>query len=166
MAKTSLQIAQEAELRPIEQVADRAGVEPDELMPYGRYKAKIELSLLERLSGVQNGKLVCVSGMTPTKAGEGKTTTAVSLTQGLGAIGESPVLCLREASVGPVFGIKGGAAGAGLAQVVPMEDLNLHFTGDMHAIGAANNLLAAILDASLLHGNPHDIDPLLSLIHI
>ncbi|MBA2579677.1 MAG: formate--tetrahydrofolate ligase [Thermoleophilaceae bacterium] len=160
MAKTSLQIAQEAELRPIEQIADQAGVEPNELMPFGRYKAKIELSLLERMAGVQNGKLVCVSGMTPTKAGEGKTTTAVSLTQGLGAIGESPVLCLREASVGPVFGIKGGAAGAGLAQVVPMEDLNLHFTGDMHAIGAANNLLAAILDASLLHGNPHDIDPL------
>ena len=160
MSKTSLQIAQDAELRPIEQIAEQAGVEPDELMPYGRYKAKIELSLLERMASVQNGKLVCVSGMTPTKAGEGKTTTAVSLTQGLGAIGESPVLCLREASVGPVFGIKGGAAGAGRAQVVPMEDLNLHFTGDMHAIGAANNLLAAILDASLLHGNPHGIDPL------
>ena len=98
--------------------------------------------------------------MTPTKAGEGKTTTSVALTEGLGYIGRSPVLCLREPSLGPVFGIKGGAAGGGLAQVVPMEDLNLHFTGDIHAIGAANNLLAAILDASILHGNPHQIDAL------
>ena len=98
--------------------------------------------------------------MTPTKAGEGKTTTSVGLTEGLGYIGRSPVLCLREPSLGPVFGMKGGAAGGGLAQVVPMEDLNLHFTGDIHAIGAANNLLAAILDASILHGNPHRIDAL------
>ena len=98
--------------------------------------------------------------MTPTKAGEGKTTTSVALTEGLGYIGRSPVLCLREPSLGPVFGMKGGAAGGGLAQVVPMEDLNLHFTGDIHAIGAANNLLAAILDASILHGNPHHIDAL------
>ena len=98
--------------------------------------------------------------MTPTKAGEGKTTTLVGLTQGLGVIGKNPVACLREASVGPVFGIKGGAAGGGLTQVVPMEDLNLHFTGDIHAIGAANNLLAAMIDASILHGNPHKIDAL------
>ena len=98
--------------------------------------------------------------MTPTKAGEGKTTTSVALTEGIGDIGRSPVLCLREPSLGPVFGIKGGAAGGGLAQVVPMEDLNLHFTGDIHAVGAANNLLAALLDASILHGNPHTIDAL------
>ena len=107
-----------------------------------------------------DGKLVCVTGMTPTRAGEGKTTTLVGLTQGLGVIGKNPVACLREASLGPVFGIKGGAAGGGLTQVVPMEDLNLHFTGDIHAIGAANNLLAAMIDASILHGNPHQIDAL------
>ena len=116
--------------------------------------------MIERLADRPNGKIVCVAGVTPTKAGEGKTTTAVSLTQGLGKIGKNPVLCLREPSLGPVFGIKGGAAGGGLTQVVPMEDLNLHFTGDIHAIGAANNLLAALLDASILHGNPHKIDAL------
>ena len=110
--------------------------------------------------GAPDGKLVCVTAITPTKAGEGKTTTSVSLTQGLGHIGRKPVLCLREASLGPVFGIKGGAAGGGYAQVVPMEDLNLHFTGDIHAIGAANNLLAALLEAHILHGNALGIDPL------
>jgi formyltetrahydrofolate synthetase len=158
--KSSLEIAQEAELVPIEGIAERLGLEPSEIEPYGRFKGKVGLSVLDRLSGVPDGKLVCVSGVTPTRAGEGKTTTAVSLTQGLGAIGKSPVLCLREPSLGPVFGIKGGAAGGGLTQVVPMEDLNLHFTGDIHAIGAANNLLAAMLDASILHGNPHKIDAL------
>ena len=116
--------------------------------------------MLDRLKDVQDAKIVCVTGMTPTRAGEGKTTTLVGLTQGLGVIGKNPVACLREASVGPVFGIKGGAAGGGLTQVVPMEDLNLHFTGDIHAIGAANNLLAAMIDASILHGNPHKIDAL------
>jgi formate--tetrahydrofolate ligase len=156
--KSSLEIAQEAELQLIERIAERAGLDPDEIEPYGRYKGKVSLSVIDRLSDVPDGKLICVSGMTPTKAGEGKTTTAVSLTEGMGAIGRSPVLCLREPSLGPVFGIKGGAAGGGLAQVVPMEDLNLHFTGDIHAIGAANNLLAALLDASILHGNPHKID--------
>jgi formate--tetrahydrofolate ligase len=158
--KTSLEIAQEAELQPIERIAERSGLEPDEIEPYGRYKAKLSLSVIDRLASVANGKLVCVAGMTPTRAGEGKTTTAVGLTQGLGAIGKSPVLCLREPSLGPVFGIKGGAAGGGLTQVVPMEDLNLHFTGDIHAVGAANNLLAALLDASILHGNAHKIDAL------
>src|SRR5437764_2525559 len=158
--KTSLEIAQEAVLQPIEQIAERAGLEPDEFEAYGRYKAKVSLSVLERLKDVRDGKLVCVTGMTPTRAGEGKTTTLVGLTQGLGVIGKNPVACLREASVGPVFGIKGGAAGGGLTQVVPMEDLNLHFTGDIHAIGAANNLLAAMIDASILHGNPHQIDAL------
>jgi formyltetrahydrofolate synthetase len=157
---SSLEIAQQAELRPIEELAADIGLEPEEVEPYGRYKAKIALSALERLRGAPDAKIVCVSGMTPTPAGEGKTTTAVSLTQGLGVVGERPVLCLREPSLGPVFGIKGGAAGGGLAQVVPMEDLNLHFTGDIHAVGAANNLLAAMLDASILHRNPHRIDAL------
>src|SRR5918996_31026 len=158
--KTSLEIAQEAKLEPIEAIAERIGLELDEVEPYGRYKAKIALSAMDRLRPRPDGKLVCVSGMTPTRFGEGKTTTAVGLTQGLGAIGRSPVLCLREPSLGPVFGLKGGAAGGGFTQVVPMEDLNLHFTGDIHAIGAANNLLAAMLDASILHGNPHAIDAL------
>src|SRR5215469_12837787 len=158
--KTSLEIAQEAELVPIDQIAERSGLEPDEIEPYGRYKAKVALSVLDRLKGRPDGKLICVTGMTPTRAGEGKTTTLVGLTQGLGVIGKNPVACLREASVGPVFGIKGGAAGGGLTQVVPMEDLNLHFTGDIHAIGAANNLLAAMIDASILHQNPLKIDAL------
>ncbi len=158
--KSSLEIAQEAVLQPIEQIAERAGLEPDEIEPYGRYKAKVSLSVLDRLKGVKDAKVVCVTGMTPTRAGEGKTTTLVGLTQGLGVIGKNPIACLREASVGPVFGIKGGAAGGGLTQVVPMEDLNLHFTGDIHAIGAANNLLAAMIDASILHGNAHRIDAL------
>ncbi|MGZ8634142.1 MAG: formate--tetrahydrofolate ligase [Solirubrobacteraceae bacterium] len=158
--KSSLEIAQEAELQPIESIAEQAGLHADEIEPYGRFKAKIGLPVLDRLGGLPDGKLVCVAGMTPTRAGEGKTTTAVGLTQGLGAIGRKPVLCLREPSLGPVFGIKGGAAGGGMTQVVPMEDLNQHFTGDIHAIGAANNLLAALLDASILHGNPHQIDAL------
>ena len=158
--KSSLEIAQDAVLQPIESIASEAGLEPDEIEPYGRYKAKISLSVLERLAHRPDGKLICVTGMTPTKAGEGKTTTLVGLTQGLGVIGKNPVACLREASVGPVFGIKGGAAGGGLTQVVPMEDLNLHVTGDIHALGAANNLLAAMIDASILHGNPHKIDAL------
>ena len=162
MAKlpSSLEIAQSATLRPIGELAEEAGLLPDEVELYGRYKAKIDLSVLDRLADRPDGKLVNVTAITPTKAGEGKTTTAVSLTQGLGTIGKSPVLCLREASLGPVFGIKGGAAGAGLAQVVPMEDLNLHFTGDIHAIGAANNLLAAMLEAHILHNAKPYIDPL------
>ncbi len=158
--KSSLEIAQEAELIPIDEVGATLGLEADEVEPYGRFKGKVELSVLERLKDRPDGKLICVAGMTPTKAGEGKTTTAVSLTQGMGKIGKKPVLCLREPSLGPVFGIKGGAAGGGYAQIVPMEDLNLHFTGDIHAVGAANNLLAALLDASILHGNPHSIDAL------
>ena len=157
---SSLEIAQEAQLRPIAEIAEAAGLLADEIEPYGRYKAKIDLTVLERLAGRPDAKLIDVTAITPTKAGEGKTTTSVSLTQGLGHIGRSPVLCLREASLGPVFGIKGGAAGGGYTQVVPMEDLNLHFTGDIHAIGAANNLLAAMMDASILHGNRHKIDAL------
>jgi formate--tetrahydrofolate ligase len=157
---SSLEIAQEAELRPITEIAEGAGLEPDEYDLYGKYKAKVSLDVLERLKGTADGKLICVTAITPTKAGEGKTTTSVSLTQGLGHVGKKVALCLREASLGPVFGIKGGAAGGGYAQVVPMEDMNLHFTGDIHAIGAANNLLAAMLEASLLHGNSLGIDPL------
>jgi len=158
--RTSLEIAQDAVLRPITEIASDAGLEPDELELYGRFKAKIDLSVLDRLAGRPDGKLIDVTAITPTKAGEGKTTTSVALTQGLGQIGKQPVLCIREASLGPVFGIKGGAAGGGFAQVVPMEDLNLHFTGDIHAIGAANNLLAAMLEAHILHGNELAIDPL------
>src|SRR5215208_2490986 len=157
---SSLEIAQSAQLRPIADVAADAGILPDELELYGRYKAKIDLSVLDRLAAQEDAKLINVTAVTPTPQGEGKTTTAVGLTQGLGHIGKNPLLCLREPSLGPVFGIKGGAAGGGLTQVVPMEDLNLHFTGDIHAIGAANNLLAALLDASILHGNPHKIDAL------
>src|SRR5919201_315131 len=157
---SSLEIAQEAQLRPILEIAEAAGLVPEEIEPYGRYKAKVDLGVLERLAGRADAKLIDVTAITPTKAGEGKTTTSVSLTQGLGHIGRSPVLCLREASLGPVFGIKGGAAGGGYAQVVPMEDMNLHFTGDIHAIGAANNLLAAMIEAHILHGNELGIDPL------
>ena len=158
--KSSFEIAQDAELESIPSLAHRIGLEPDEYEPYGRYKAKVALSVIDRFQHRPDGKLVCVTGMTPTTAGEGNTTTLVGLTQGLGVIGKRPVACLREPSLGPVFGVKGGAAGGGLTQVVPMEDLNLHFTGDIHAIGAANNLLAAMIDASILHGNPHRIDAL------
>jgi formyltetrahydrofolate synthetase len=157
---SSLEIAQNATLLPIGEVAASAGLEPDEIDLYGRFKAKVDLSVLDRLADRADAPLVCVTAITPTKAGEGKTTTSVSLTQGLGHVGRRPVLCVREASLGPVFGIKGGATGAGYAQVVPMEDMNLHFTGDIHAIGAANNLLAAMLEAHLLHGNELGIDPL------
>jgi formyltetrahydrofolate synthetase len=157
---SSLEIAQDATLRPIAEIAEAAGLEPDEYDLYGKYKAKVDLGVVDRLASTPDAKLVCVTAITPTKAGEGKTTTSVSLTQGLGYLGRKVALCLREASVGPVFGIKGGAAGGGYAQVVPMEDLNLHFTGDLHAITAANNLLAAMLEAHLLHGNTLGIDPL------
>jgi formate--tetrahydrofolate ligase len=157
---SNLEIAQAHRLEPIADIAARYGLNEDEYDLYGNYKAKVDLSVVDRLAAKPDGKLVCVTAITPTKAGEGKTTTSVSLTQGLGKIGRQPVLCLREPSLGPVFGIKGGAAGGGYAQVVPMEDLNLHFTGDIHAIGAANNLLAAALEAHLLHRNKLGIDPL------
>ncbi|HYX76780.1 MAG TPA: formate--tetrahydrofolate ligase [Gaiellaceae bacterium] len=147
------------DLRPIAEVADRLGLEPDHLSPYGRFAAKVELTALDRLSAAPDGKLVCVTSVTPTKAGEGKTTTAISLADGLAYIGEHPVLALREPSLGPVFGIKGGGTGGGLAQLAPMELINLHFTGDIHAIGAANNLLAAVVESHLLHGNELGLDP-------
>ncbi len=157
---SSLEIAQSATLRPILDLAADIGLEPDEVEAYGRYKAKVDLGVIERLADRPDAKLINVTAITPTPAGEGKTTTSVSLTQGLGVLGKKPVLCLREASLGPVFGVKGGAAGGGYAQVVPMEDLNLHFTGDLHAITAANNLLAALIDAHVLHGNELGLDPL------
>ena len=157
---SSLEIAQAATLRPIGDIADELGLLHDEVEPYGRYKAKVDLSVIDRLADRPDAKLINVTAITPTPAGEGKTTTSVSLTQGLGKLGRKPVLCLREASLGPVFGVKGGAAGGGYAQVVPMEDLNLHFTGDLHAITAANNLLAALIDAHLHHGNAAGLDPL------
>jgi formate--tetrahydrofolate ligase len=157
--KSGLEIAQEAELRPITEIAAAAGVEPDELEPYGSHRAKVSLSILERLADRPDGKLIITTAITPTKAGEGKTTTSISLTQGLGAIGKDVMLCLREPSMGPVFGIKGGGTGGGYAQVVPMEEINLHFNGDFHAVTSAHDLLAAALDASIYHGNTLGIDP-------
>jgi formate--tetrahydrofolate ligase len=156
---SSLEIAQAAELRPIADVAADAGLLPEEAEPRLRHAAKVDLSVLDRLRGEPDGRLVIVTGITPTSAGEGKTTTSVGLTQGLARVGTRAMLCLREPSMGPVFGAKGGGTGGGRAQVVPMEDINLHFTGDFHAIAAAHNLLAAALDASLHHGNPLEIDP-------
>jgi len=157
--KTGLEIAQGATLEPIADVAARAGILPDELRPYGSYRAKIAPSILHRLRDRPDGKLIITTAITPTKAGEGKTTTSISLTQGLGVLGRDVMLCLREPSMGPVFGIKGGGTGGGYAQVVPMEEINLHFNGDFHAVTAAHNLLAAALDASIFHGNPLGIDP-------
>ncbi|MBA3718566.1 MAG: formate--tetrahydrofolate ligase, partial [Actinobacteria bacterium] len=145
---------------PIAGVAGALGLLPDEYATYGRHAAKIELAALEERRELLDGRLVCVTAVTPTKAGEGKTTTAISLTDALGLLGKRPVLCLREPSLGPVFGIKGGGTGGGRAQVVPMESINLHFTGDIHAIAAANNLLAAMLEAHVLHGNPLGVDPI------
>jgi formate--tetrahydrofolate ligase len=157
--KSGLEIAQEAVLRPIADVAGDAGIEADELEPFGRYRAKVDPGILDRLADRPDGKLIITTAITPTKAGEGKTTTSISLTQGLGKLGRNVMLCLREPSMGPVFGIKGGGCGGGYAQIVPMEDVNLHFNGDFHAVTSAHNLLAAALDASVYHGNPLGIDP-------
>ena len=157
--KSGLEIAQEAVLRPITDVAADAGILEEELEQYGRFKGKISLSILERLADRPDGKLVITTAITPTKAGEGKTTTSISLAQGMGKIGKDVMLCLREPSMGPVFGIKGGGNGGGYAQVVPMEEINLHFNGDFHAVEAAHNLLAAAMDASIYHGNLLGIDP-------
>ena len=156
--KTDIEIAQEAQMLPIMDVAADAGIDEKYLEQYGRYKAKVDLSLFRDMESRPNGKLVLVTAMTPTAAGEGKTTTTVGLGDALRKIGKRPVIALREPSLGPVFGVKGGAAGGGYAQVVPMEDINLHFTGDFHAIGAANNLLAAMLDNHIQQGNALGID--------
>lgn len=155
---SDIEIAQGCKLRPITEIAQTAGIDDKYLEQYGKYKAKIDLALL-RESERENGKLILVTAMTPTPAGEGKTTTTIGLADGLRKIGKNVVVALREPSLGPVFGVKGGAAGGGYAQVVPMEDINLHFTGDFHAIGAANNLLAAMLDNHIHQGNTLRIDP-------
>jgi formate--tetrahydrofolate ligase len=156
---SSLEVAQEAVLRPIEEVGIDLGLEEDELELYGRYKAKVPLRAIDRRRDVAPGKLVAVTAITPTPTGEGKTTSAIGLVDGLTRSGRRAVVCLREPSVGPVFGIKGGGAGGGRSQLVPMEELNLHFTGDIHAVGAANNLLAAVIDAQVQHGNALGVDP-------
>ncbi|MBE6732433.1 MAG: formate--tetrahydrofolate ligase [Ruminococcaceae bacterium] len=157
MYKTDIEIAQEAKMLPITEIAKTAGIDDKYLEQYGKYKAKVDLSLLKE-NDRKDGKLVLVTAITPTPAGEGKTTTTIGLADGLKKIGKNVMVALREPSLGPVFGIKGGAAGGGYAQVVPMEDINLHFTGDFHAIGAANNLLAAMLDNHIHHGNALGID--------
>ncbi len=158
MYKSDIEIAQSVEMKNIVEIADTAGIEPKYLEQYGNYKAKIDLSLMKE-STRQDGKLILVTAITPTPAGEGKTTTTIGVADGLRKIGKNAVVAMREPSLGPVFGIKGGAAGGGYAQVVPMEDINLHFTGDFHAIGAANNLLAAMLDNHIYQGNSLNIDP-------
>ncbi|MEW5761861.1 MAG: formate--tetrahydrofolate ligase [Bacillota bacterium] len=155
-----LTIARNHRLLPIVQVAEQIGLTEEDIECYGRYKAKIELHVLEKLRDRPQGRLIDVTAITPTPLGEGKTVTTIGLTQALGRLGKKVVCTLRQPSMAPVFGIKGGAAGGGYAQVVPMEDLNIHFTGDIHAVGQAHNLLAAMIDASILHGNPLDIDPL------
>ncbi|MGN8890448.1 formate--tetrahydrofolate ligase [Dysosmobacter sp. HCP28S3_G4] len=154
--KTDIEIAQEAEMLPIGEIAEKLGVDGDALEPYGKYKAKLDIHALKDLP--RKSKLILVTAINPTPAGEGKTTTSVGLADALTKLGKKTALCLREPSLGPVFGVKGGAAGGGYAQVVPMEDINLHFTGDFHAIGAANNLLAAMLDNHIQQGNALDID--------
>ena len=155
--KTDIEIAQEAKLEHISKIAARAGLQEDDIEYYGKYKAKIDLSVMKREK--KDGKLVLVTAITPTPAGEGKTTTTIGLADGMKRLQKNVVVALREPSLGPVFGIKGGAAGGGYAQVVPMEDINLHFTGDFHAIGAANNLLCAMLDNHIFQGNALNIDP-------
>ena len=155
---TDIEIAQSTALESVYDIARRAGIDEKYLEPYGRYKAKVDLKLLSE-NPAPDGKLILVTAMTPTPAGEGKTTTTIGLADGLRRIGKNAVVALREPSLGPVFGVKGGAAGGGYAQVVPMEDINLHFTGDFHAIGAANNLLAAMIDNHIYQGNALNIDP-------
>jgi formate--tetrahydrofolate ligase len=157
---TDLKIAQQATIRPIQEIAETAGVPPECLEPYGKYKAKVSLDITDRLQGEPEGRLVVITSITPTPFGEGKTVTSIGLAQGLAKLGRRAFLTLRQPSMGPVFGIKGGAAGGGWSQVLPMEELNLHFTGDNHAVAAAHNLLAAMVDASIFHKNPLKIDPL------
>ena len=157
--KSDIEIAQEAVMKPITEIAAKLGLEPEDLELYGKYKAKISEDYLKKIQDRPNGKLILMTAINPTPAGEGKTTTTVGLGEAFGRMGKKAVIALREPSLGPCFGIKGGAAGGGYAQVVPMEELNLHFTGDFHAITSANNLLAALLDNSMQQGNPLNIDP-------
>jgi formate--tetrahydrofolate ligase len=159
MPKSNIEIAREAKLRPITRVAEELGLEPGDIEPYGAFKAKVRLETVARLGKRPNGKLVLVTAMTPTPAGEGKSTTTVGLADAFRRLGKRAVVAIREPSLGPCFGVKGGAAGGGYAQVVPMEDINLHFTGDLHAVTAAHNLLAAVVDNHLFHGNGLGLDP-------
>src|SRR6187399_2877329 len=157
--KSDIEISQAAMMRPIVDVAaDKLDIPAEDLIPYGHYKAKVSLDYIASLAERPDGKLILVTAITPTPAGEGKTTTTVGLGDALNEIGKKAMICIREPSLGPCFGVKGGAAGGGYAQVVPMEDINLHFTGDFHAIGAANNLLAALIDNHVYWGNKLDID--------
>ena len=156
--KTDIQIAQEAVLEPISDVAASLGLDGESLIPYGKYKAKVDHRLVKKLAEKKDAKVILVTAISPTPAGEGKTTTSVGLADAMNALGKKTMLCLREPSLGPVFGVKGGAAGGGYAQVLPMEDINLHFTGDMHAITSANNLLCAMLDNHMQQGNVLGID--------
>src|SRR5580765_9091408 len=146
MALSDIEIAQAAKMQRITKVAEKLGIPEDQLVPYGHYKAKVHLDYIDSLAKKKDGKLILVTAISPTPAGEGKTTTTVGLGDGLNRIGRKAMICLREPSLGPCFGMKGGAAGGGYAQIVPMEDINLHFTGDFHAITAAHNLLSALLD--------------------
>ncbi len=155
---TDVEIAQSAKMKPIKDIAQKVGLDEDDLELYGKYKAKISLEAITKLKNNENGKLILVTAINPTPAGEGKTTTMIGLSQALNKLGKKSVVAMREPSLGPCFGVKGGAAGGGYAQVVPMEDINLHFTGDIHAITTANNLIAAMLDNSIQQGNPLDID--------
>lgn len=155
---TDVEIAQSAKMKPIKEIAKKVGLEEDDLELYGKYKAKISLEAIQKLKDHKDGKLVLVTAINPTPAGEGKTTTMIGLSQALNKMGKKSIVAMREPSLGPCFGVKGGAAGGGYAQVVPMEDINLHFTGDIHAITTANNLIAAMLDNSIQQGNPLDID--------
>ena len=157
--KSDIEIAQSTEMKPIEEIAEKIGIRRKDLELYGNYKAKVNYNLLKELKDKEDGKLILVTAINPTPAGEGKTTTSVGLGDALNKMGKKVMIALREPSLGPVFGVKGGAAGGGYAQVVPMEDINLHFTGDMHAIGAANNLLAAMVDNHIYQGNQLGIDP-------
>ena len=157
--KSDIEIAQEAKLRHIGEIAEKAGIPEESIDYYGKYKAKVDYRLYKKMEGKKDAKVILVTAINPTPAGEGKTTTTVGLGDALSRLGKKAIICLREPSLGPVFGIKGGAAGGGHAQVVPMEDINLHFTGDLHAVGAANNLLAAMLDNHIYQGNRLNIDP-------
>ena len=156
--KSDIEIARASTMKPIVEVASKIGIPQESVLNYGNYKAKVSLDFIKSLEQKPDGKLILVTAMTPTPAGEGKTTTTVGLGDGLNAIGKKAIICLREPSLGPCFGMKGGAAGGGFSQVVPMEDINLHFTGDFHAIGAAHNLLSALIDNHIYWGNELGID--------
>ncbi|HPU68305.1 MAG TPA: formate--tetrahydrofolate ligase, partial [Acetomicrobium flavidum] len=156
---SDIEIAQRSKLKPILEIAKELGIPNEYLFPYGHYKAKVDVNFLKKLEDRPDGKLILVTATTPTPAGEGKTTTTVGLTQAMVKLGKKAMLCLREPSLGPCFGVKGGAAGGGYSQVLPMEEINLHFTGDIHAVESAHNLLAALLDNHLHQGNALNIDP-------